>query len=477
MAVVSPFAQIQDSLPPLTPAPQPISLADLQGLGGAQTSPSNVFASAAPKVSLDQNPAHQIKGAFANGNPSEGIQLHEQQQLGKDYEKDADPYGSADNHPGFWGKIAHGLNVATGGVNRRNFEEMGLQKSLQELLKEQSTEAEQGATASHLNAETPEVAPNAESLRKEQGAQTENLESETRDRDLTAAQGPPLASAYAHAVNEALKAGRDPSQDPIVQQLSDAITSIQKQTAPKGGEHVDLVGSNGKPIAASYDPATKQYMDASGKVIQNPVPYEKPNQAGMVTLIAPDPNNPGGGIVERVGAGAKITPGSQTTAGFNAMNTPTTNQRTASGRAENVLAMVPEVTSRLDAMKGQIGPEMGRWNEFMQGKVGTSNPQFAALRSDLLMMSSAVALAHAQGRLPENLREEFDNAINAPKQTPENLKATINTMVPWLEQVRDQGERPGTPHASPTNEPQRPANVPEGYVFKDGPKGKGWYKP
>jgi hypothetical protein len=59
------------------------------------------------------------------------------------------------------------------------------------------------------------------------------------------------------------------------------------------------------------------------------------------------------------------------------------------------------------------------------------------------MMSSAVALAHAQGRLPENLRQEFDHAINAPNQTPENLKATINTMIPWLQQVQSQGERPG----------------------------------
>jgi len=55
-------------------------------------------------------------------------------------------------------------------------------------------------------------------------------------------------------------------------------------------------------------------------------------------------------------------------------------------------------------------------------------------------------LAHAQGRLPENLREEFDRAINAPKQTPDNLKATINTMIPWLQKMQEQG-RPNTPSA------------------------------
>jgi len=80
--------------------------------------------------------------------------------------------------------------------------------------------------------------------------------------------------------------------------------------------------------------------------------------------------------------------------------------------------MAPEVLARIDALTPKLGPLEGRWNEFMQGKVGGDDRDFAALRSDLLMMSSAVALAHAQGRLPENLREEFDNAINAPKQTP-----------------------------------------------------------
>ena len=263
MAVVSPFAQIQDSLPPLTPAPPPISAADLMGLGGGQSAPSGVFAPT-PKVSLDQNPAHQIKGAFANGNPSEGIQLHEQRKLANDYQKDADPYGSADNHPGFWGKIAHGLSHATGGDTRRGWEEMGLQKSLQELLKEQSQEGLENANAGHINAETPEVAPNAESLRKEQGAQTENLESETRDRDLTAAQGPSLASAYAHAVNESIKRGEDPSQNPIVQHLGDAITSLQKQPAEPGGPKTISKEIGGQEHTFAYDPATKDYTKMRG---------------------------------------------------------------------------------------------------------------------------------------------------------------------------------------------------------------------
>jgi hypothetical protein len=79
----------------------------------------------------------------------------------------------------------------------------------------------------------------------------------------------------------------------------------------------------------------------------------------------------------------------------------------------------------------------------MQGKVGMENPDMAGLRADLLMVSSAVALAHARGRLPENLREEFDRAINAPKQDPENLKAVLNHILPWMERMQKIGENPG----------------------------------
>lgn len=106
----------------------------------------------------------------------------------------------------------------------------------------------------------------------------------------------------------------------------------------------------------------------------------------------------------------------------------------------------------------------------MQGKLGSNDPDFAALRSDLLMMSSAVALAHAQGRLPENLREEFDHAINAPQQTAANLKATIQTMIPWLQQVQSQGQRPGTkPAAAPTSSSgPKAGDVVDGYRFKGG---------
>ena len=219
--------------------------------------------------------------------PLERYEEKQGTRLMNDMQKDADPYGSADNHPGFFGKVLHGLSVATGGPNRRLMEEAGLAKGLNENENEVSKRGLEGAqtenqtaTAGKTNAETPEVAPDAESLRKEQGAQTENLESETRDRDLAAAQGPPLANAYAHAVNEALKAGRDPAQDPIVQHLSDAITSIQKQTAPKGAHFIQReIG--GKPHTVAVDDLTGADIRDEGETGEKPpvVRVETPGEA------------------------------------------------------------------------------------------------------------------------------------------------------------------------------------------------------
>jgi len=179
----------------------------------------------------------------------------------------------------------------------------------------------------------------------------------------------------------------------------------------------------------------------------------KPTQPPGVTMIVP--NADGSGTVQRLKAGDTVAPGAQTAAGVNSMNTPTTIQRTAAGRAATVVAMAPEVLKEIDDLAPKLGPVMGNWNAFYQGRVGMDDPDFAGLRTDLVMLSSAVALAHAQGRLPENLRQEFDSMINAPKQTPENLKSVINHVLPWLQKMQEQGQRPGggAPRGGGANDP------------------------
>jgi hypothetical protein len=229
-----------------------------------------------------------------------------------------------------------------------------------------------------------------------------------------------------------------------------AKTDFEAWQAQNPGKPIEdwlKLQNQNKTIAPEQQYITEYRQKHPGSTIaeaerQYTLDTQRPTQAPPVNLFVPG-SQPGTERLETVRPGQTVSAGAQTAAGLNAVNTPTTQQRTAAGRAQTVVAMAPEVLSRIDALAPKLGPLEGRWNEFMQGKVGSDDPDFAALRSDLLMMSSAVALAQAQGRLPENLREEFDRAINAPKQTPENLKATINTMIPWLQKMQEQGHPNG----------------------------------
>ena len=145
----------------------------------------------------------------------------------------------------------------------------------------------------------------------------------------------------------------------------------------------------------------------------------------------------------RVKPGDVVPQGAQTLQGMNAENTAPPQIRVAGGRAETVIKEVPRILKNIDSMSTELGPVMGRWNEFMQGNIGMDNPKMAGLRGDLMMLATTVALAHAVGRLPENLRAEFDHAINAPKQTPENLHAVINAVLPWMQDMAEQAHPNG----------------------------------
>lgn len=188
-------------------------------------------------------------------------------------------------------------------------------------------------------------------------------------------------------------------------------------------QFIDEYRTKTKP-GASIAEAEKAYKDLT--------PKERADHG--VTMIDPKTHQ-----LIRIEPGQSVPEGALTAQQSGAQNAPTQQQRNVAGQAQLVHEQMPEVIQNIDKLKDKLGPIAGRWNDFMQGKVGTDNPDFASLRADLLMMSSAVALMHARGRLPENLREEFDHAINAPKQTPENLKAVLNKIDQWTTKSMELG--------------------------------------
>jgi hypothetical protein len=167
-----------------------------------------------------------------------------------------------------------------------------------------------------------------------------------------------------------------------------------------------------------------------------------------------DPNT---GQLVRVEPGGQVPKGAQTPQTFSGQNAPTMQMRNVAAQASLVHEQTPYMLSEIDRLKGRLGPIAGRFNEFIQGKIGMNDPDFAGLRADLLMYSSAVALMHARGRLPENLREEFDRAINNPGQDFNNLKSIVGRIDAWtvnnIKAMGNQGGQAGQATQGPGADP------------------------
>jgi phage host-nuclease inhibitor protein Gam len=81
--------------------------------------------------------------------PTERYEQQLEQKQMADYAKDQNPYGSENNHPGFFGKFLHGLSVATGGPNRRQFEEEQRGKELAGIETQRLGQEAQQANIEH----------------------------------------------------------------------------------------------------------------------------------------------------------------------------------------------------------------------------------------------------------------------------------------------------------------------------------------
>lgn len=202
------------------------------------------------------------------------------------------PWGTENNHPGKLGKLAHIFsevgNIAgdvfapdvmariPGTQLNREMQEEGLSKRLNEETKNEAQEEEQGAQAEKAKEDTALEPEKTASEEKLQGAQAANLQSEADERNTY---GPALGVAYGHAVQQAIKEGRDPMADPIVQHLSDAITSIQKQSNTPGTKTVQLeVG--GKPHQVLIDERSGNLIKDLGESGEKPptVKVETPHE-------------------------------------------------------------------------------------------------------------------------------------------------------------------------------------------------------
>lgn len=403
--------------PQQDPGPEPAAmntsaLADLDGSAAAPPS-------AKPKVRT-MTPTERYEDML------------EQRQMA-DYQKDLNPYGSAGNHPGFFGKFLHGLSVATGGPNRRQFSEAQRANELEDIAKQKS----------------------AEDLQR---AQAENLESQIAEREQPeepAAQKPITLSTDKGIVQW------DGQHWVPIEVNGETVNAPERGAAARGFQHV--AGSYTDPDTgkttdtyANFDPIKGTYTDLTGKVLTNFKPKDKSLQGAyggfgpaflayrmlnsaynenpaLLPYISP--------LISKMLAGAGgATPGLEEALssvpagqpmdengnplGLRMPGAPTGATRSRGQFAESVLPSITDAKQEVTELAQDLGPMAGRYNELYTGKIGAYGPQFSHLQTTLKNIGTAWMRLHANS---ETARQEFEHQLGMA-QDPANLLSTLDSI-------------------------------------------------
>ena len=336
--------------------------------------------------------------------------------------KSEHPWGSPiSEHPGVLGSILHGLSVAG------NIAGDVIDPAAMSLIP--GTQLHNAALAKG----------NEQGIIGAEKAQNESTEAGAKKTTAGAEQE--HADTEQQKLDDQENAAASPNPKDTFEKMSDG-SLVQLTTDPHTGNSSVKLLYKGDPNVET-DVIQREVNGQQHNFLINKKSGADIKDLGLKKDEASTPHNlvvgPDGTVMEAK-PGMKLAPGTQNIGGFATLNRPTNQERNVSDQAKLAASGIPSTIQEIQEMKDELGPVAGRWNDFTQGKIGMDNPKFAGLRADLLMLSSAVALAHARGRLPENLREEFDRAINAPKQTPENLISTLQHIQPWLDKASKMGE-------------------------------------
>jgi hypothetical protein len=90
-----------------------------------------------------------------------------------------------------------------------------------------------------------------------------------------------------------------------------------------------------------------------------------------------------------------------------------------------------------------LGPGASRWQEFMAGKVGSSNAEFTKLRTDIGLLSTKLMRMHVGARGGELIMQHFKDLIDSGKQSPENLNAALDEIIQYAQDTAGEGKGGG----------------------------------
>lgn len=398
---MSVFANLKNSLPPLMPDPSQGPLLTMPDDSGAAQTQLQKISASVPKPSVVFAPT-----------PQQQIQDHLQGNLNRDYQKDLHPWGTEGNHPGVFGKIMHGLNVATGGETRRGWEEQGLEKRLNDLASENAkneyTSAETGKTREGT-AEMPGAERSKESL---ESAQEANLRGEEETREH-----PPEDW-------KAITGIIGPNGEPV---------EIETRSG-----NVRFGGVQGAQQVHAPKPDTpeQQYIDEYQRLHKGATVAEAERAYTADTQKPPQqimliPGANGGYTAQNIRPGSQVAPGAITATQEGSQQIPTSQMRNMGEMAATIQPQMDLVKQEVRSLAQSLGPAVGRWNQFMVNNGGTDYPEFAGLDTDLDLLASAIVRTHFGARGGQGYREELRKHFGEA-QSPEDLINRIQHAEGWI---------------------------------------------
>lgn len=459
LVAVSPWAQLeQQNLQPPPDMPPPVF------------APSSM---SSPMPDLSSAPIAKVRPPTAGedqiSNDQQALQHVRWQQhspWGTDPTYDANgTMTDPGNHPGKLGKVAHAFatlgNIAgdifapslaariPGSQLNMEAKEGTLANRLNTEITDESQNQERGAQQAHLQEETDEAPEKATDAHNQSVATAGNLDSETTARNAASAQGPSLAVAYSHAVQESLKRNEDPSQNPVVQHLQDAITGLQKQPNTPPGTKMVQLEVNGKPHQVLVDERSGQTVKDLGES------GEKPPQIHVDTgQHAFQETERGRGLLDKA-EGA---------------------YRTAQQGANTMRDMVASASAG-NKMSAQVLPLEGALAITTAQGVHRINrtevDQYAGAGNLYDKIAGEAGKLTAGQPIPKNILSDIEKLTNIQeKGAYQTYRAAHDSAV---KRYNLQGE---DALPEPGGGAQNPQGIPPGYVYNaHGPKGAGYYAP
>jgi hypothetical protein len=253
---------------------------------------------------------------------------------------------------------------------------------------------------------------------------------------------------------------------------------------------IDDPANPGQPKAVNFDQKTGAYIDPdTGKAIPGAKPWEKAEKvepatikydngipvgvtAKGITYDIHDPNLPAElkPLVQSARAAHKQSLDEQmereNRAETRAEKARKEKEEQPTAQTKAMMEMVPKVKSlighmrqRIDEAENGTDPVIGpRWKEFMAGKVGWSDPAFTKLRTDAGLLQTALMRMHVGARGGELMMQHFKDLFDVGKQHPDNLKAALDEIEQYANDVAGEGKKGNESPAAP-----KPGALPPGW--------------